>query len=73
MDISMPEMDGLEATERLRKRIGLNSRVLVIALIAYALPDIKDKCLQVGMTTFLTKPISRTDLLAALEKILKSE
>ena len=45
----------------------------VIALTAHALPEIKDKCLQVGMTTFLTKPISRADLLKALEDILYKE
>ena len=70
MDISMPEMDGLEATKRLRDAGGLTRNIPIIGLTAHALPEIRDKCLEVGMSGFLTKPISKDQLLKALKETL---
>jgi CheY-like chemotaxis protein len=64
MDIQMPEMDGLEATRRIRDS-GLNTRI--IAMTAHALEGDKAECLQAGMNEYITKPINIEELRKALE------
>ncbi|HNY31954.1 MAG TPA: response regulator [Fibrobacteria bacterium] len=59
MDVHMPEMDGLEATRRLRER-GL--RLPIWALTASALDQERNQCMDAGMDGFLTKPIALSDL-----------
>jgi PAS domain S-box-containing protein len=64
MDVQMPEMDGLVATQRIRNRQSAvrNHRVPVIALTAHAMQDDRDECLRAGMDDYLSKPVSRTAL-----------
>lgn len=66
MDISMPVMDGLEATRHIRKSKGKSASVPVIALSANVLPQDKDRFLAAGMDAFLGKPLRQEDLRAAL-------
>lgn len=65
MDIQMPEMDGYEATLRLRQG---GFAKPIIAVTAHAFNEERDKALSSGFTDYLTKPIKRETLLATLEK-----
>lgn len=67
MDVQMPEMNGYEATTRLRLD-GFSQPI--IAVTANALRGERDKCLEVGMNDYLTKPFKRDDLLPLLAKWL---
>jgi PAS domain S-box-containing protein len=72
MDCQMPQMDGYEATRRLRSPEGLvrNPRIPVIALTAHALATDRTLCLAAGMNDYLTKPINPKHLQEALTKAL---
>jgi len=70
MDISMPEMDGLEATRRLRSSAGENQDTLVIALTAHVQKEIREQCTEAGMNDFLAKPVSRDQLLEKLDQLI---
>jgi signal transduction histidine kinase/ActR/RegA family two-component response regulator len=67
MDVRMPEVDGLEATRRIRRRFDAG-RPYVIAMTAHAMRGDRDKCLAAGMDDYVTKPVRISDLEAALEK-----
>ncbi len=56
MDMQMPEMDGLEATRRIRA-IGLHTTTPIVALTANAFTDDRQACLDAGMNAMLTKPV----------------
>ena len=66
MDMQMPVMDGLEATRRLRQLAHPNARVPIVALTANALDEDRQRCLEAGMSGFLTKPIVRQTLVEML-------
>jgi two-component system sensor histidine kinase/response regulator len=68
MDIQMPEMDGLEATEALRRSEQHTSkRQPVVALTAHAMKGDEERCLAAGMDGYLTKPIRPSELDAVLQ------
>ncbi len=71
MDISMPRMDGLEATRRIRAG-GASRDVPVIGVTANASPDKLPEFLASGMTDVLVKPITRGSLLNAIEEHVAS-
>lgn len=66
MDIQMPEMDGEEATRRIRALGNQIQQPRIIALTAYALAGVRERCLAAGMNGFLTKPVRLQDLRNAL-------
>lgn len=63
MDMRMPELDGLEATRRIRELGGAPSRVPIIALTANATQEDRRRCLEAGMNDFMAKPIDANDLI----------
>jgi len=70
MDISMPEMNGHEATIEIRgleEELGL-PRTPIIALTAHTLKGDRDRCLEVGMDDYMTKPVSVQNVRDMLEK-----
>ncbi len=67
MDISMPEMDGIEATQRIR-RGKRNVETPIVALTAYSLRGDKERFLESGMSDFLAKPVEKEDLLACISR-----
>ena len=67
MDCVMPEMDGFEATRRIRAQAGHASQVPIIAMTASAFPEDRDACLGVGMTDYLSKPVREAELRSKLE------
>jgi signal transduction histidine kinase/DNA-binding response OmpR family regulator/HPt (histidine-containing phosphotransfer) domain-containing protein len=73
MDIQMPEMDGIEVTQRIRaiERDTGHERVPIIALTANALRDDRSAALAAGMDDYLTKPVTGERLRATLARWLK--
>lgn len=67
MDVSMPDMSGLEATEIIRQSTVVN-KTPIIAITAHALAGYKEQCLAAGMNGYLTKPIKQKELLAVVNK-----
>lgn len=67
MDVHMPQMDGLQATEQIRKDDRLHA-LPIIAMTANAMPDDRRQCLEAGMNDYLSKPVSRAELLTMLAK-----
>ena len=59
MDIQMPEMDGLEATRRIRAQPGPNQHAPIIAVTANAMQSDRIACHEAGMDDFLAKPFTR--------------
>ncbi len=59
MDIRMPRMDGNEATRQIRQ---FNKDVIIIAQTAYAFPGDKEKAIEAGCNSFITKPFNKTQV-----------
>jgi signal transduction histidine kinase/CheY-like chemotaxis protein len=69
MDLQMPDMDGMEATRRIRALPPPRNRIPVLAVTASALPEQVEACREAGMDGHLAKPIDRRALAAALARL----
>ncbi len=65
MDVNMPELNGYEATKKIKK---LRPKLPVIAQTAYALSGDKEKALKAGCDDYITKPINKNELYHLIEK-----
>ncbi len=74
-DISMPLMDGLEATRKIRahEREHARSPVPIIAMTAHAMDGDKDRILAAGIDEYLTKPLSKAGLLGMIDRFVPDQ
>lgn len=73
MDVQMPEMDGVEATKKIRGAgpERFNPHIPIIALTAYTMKGDQDRFLEAGMDEYLPKPVDMSRLLELMERLLQ--
>ncbi|HTJ51821.1 MAG TPA: response regulator, partial [Cyclobacteriaceae bacterium] len=64
--VQMPEMDGMEATRRIRITAG--ERPVIIAMTANAMEGDREECIQAGMDDYISKPVKLEEIVNILEK-----
>ena len=70
MDVSMPEMDGFDATTAIRHLSSDVSRIPIIAMTAHAMEGDRERCLEAGMNDYVSKPVDRRGLLETVGRWL---
>ncbi len=70
MDIQLPDMDGLEATRRIRKLPSMKT-VPIIAITSYAMAGDREKIIEAGCNGYFEKPINPLTIMGEIDKIIK--
>ncbi len=67
MDVEMPEMDGFEATRKIRRaESAMGQHIPIVAMTAHAMKGDQERCLAGGMDFYISKPVRKTELLAVI-------
>ncbi len=73
MDVQMPEMDGYEATRRIRAGLGPSAQVPIVGMTAHADAATHEACLAAGMDDVVTKPVRRATLIGVVSRWLQRD
>ena len=72
MDVQIPEMDGLEATHRIRElETSSDAHTPIVAMAAHVMAQGRDRCLAAGMDDYLSKPIQPEKLFEVIENLIR--
>lgn len=70
MDVQMPSLDGFEATKAIRSMPDVRKRTIpIIAMTAHAMKQDEERCLKAGMNSYISKPVSRGNLIDVVERL----
>ena len=72
MDVQMPVLDGLETTRRIRAA-GRWPHLAIVAMTAHAMNGDRERCLQAGMDSYISKPVHPAHLISLVERLLDSD
>ncbi len=73
MDCQMPEMDGYEATSRIRELESDKAKIPILAMTAHVMEGDREKCIDAGMDDYIPKPVNTETVLAMVDKYLPDE
>lgn len=68
MDCQMPDLDGYEATRRIREHEGTTRHTPIVAMTAYAMRGDRERCLAAGMDDYYSKPVTGDDFIEMLKR-----
>lgn len=68
MDVGLPDMSGIEVTEKYRRTEPKQKHTVILALTGHNLDKDQERCLAAGMDGYLVKPLMRADMLGLLDK-----
>jgi two-component system sensor histidine kinase/response regulator len=71
MDVQMPKLDGIKATEMIRQReksTGLH--IPIVAMTAHAMKGDRERCLRAGMDDYISKPLNSKQLMETLDRVM---